>query len=143
MESLPSEIVNEILLLVDRPSLYYAAQVCNLWRRVALTQVKIAKKERDFYKLCKAGDRLSVIKNNVTWLNYGLAGASRGGHKDLIELMILRGANSLDWSLENICRGGHKELIELIIEKGANNWNEGLYGACRGGHIKLGKFNDY
>ena len=38
MELLPEEIVNEILLLVDRPSLYHVSQVCVQWRQMALKQ---------------------------------------------------------------------------------------------------------
>ena len=35
MDTLPEEILNEILLKVDRPSLFHASQVCNQWRRLS------------------------------------------------------------------------------------------------------------
>ena len=64
----------------------------------------------------------------------GLYGACHGGHRDLAELMIAKGAINWDWGLGGACHGGHRDIVELMITKGAANWNEGLYGACRGGH---------
>ena len=42
------------------------------------------------------------------------------------------------------CQGGHMDIVNLMISKGANNWNFGLnYGACAGGHMDISKFNDF
>ena len=73
MDTLPSEIVNEILLLVDRPSLYYVSQVCAQWRQLALKQVVPISSKDSFDVICKRGDRLSIIKSkkNESWLNTG------------------------------------------------------------------------
>ena len=30
-------------------------------------------------------------------------------------------------------KGGHKDLVELFIEKGANNWNWGMISAAKCG----------
>lgn len=32
MDLLPEEMVNEILLRVDKPTLYHASQVCDQWQ---------------------------------------------------------------------------------------------------------------
>ena len=40
-------------------------------------------------------------------------------------------------SLYAACLGGHKEIVDLIIGKGATNWNVGLRAACRGNHMEI------
>ena len=51
--------------------------------------------------------------------NWGLANACEGGYKELVELMIIKGALSWNWSLSTACRNGHKEIAKLLIVKGA------------------------
>ena len=139
MESLPSEIINEILLLVDRPSLYYVSQVCVQWRQMALKQVTIIVTKDIFRNVCLQGDRLSIVKSkfNKSWLNHGLYGVCEGGHKHLVELVIAKGANKFNNALSYACLGGHKDLVELMITKGADNWKIGFSNACLGGHKDL------
>jgi hypothetical protein len=36
--------------------------------------------------------------------------------------------------------GGHKELVDFFIEKGANKWNWGIYYATEGGHKEMINF---
>ncbi len=36
--------------------------------------------------------------------------------------------------------GGHKDLVEFFIEKGAKDWNQGMLDAREGGHIDLVEF---
>ena len=63
MELLPQEIVNEILLQVDKSTLYEAAQVCKQWRYLALAQVVSIKLYQDFIIACTINDRLSIIRS--------------------------------------------------------------------------------
>jgi hypothetical protein len=69
--------------------------------------------------------------------NWGLEGACWGGHRDLVELMIDKGADLWDEGLVAACRGGHRDLVEWMIDKGADDWNWGLEAACHGGHRDL------
>jgi len=39
--------------------------------------------------------------------------------------------------LKYCCLGGNKELVQLMIQKGATQWNDGLIGACEGGHLEI------
>ena len=67
-----------------------------------------------------------ISKGANNW-NNGLYGACIGGHKEIVELMISKGARIigiLDY-IEHVKRG-HIEIVELMISKGANNWNYGL-----------------
>jgi hypothetical protein len=43
----------------------------------------------------------------------------------------------LNWALEGASKGGHKDLIEFFIDKGAYDLNRGLYGASFGGYNNL------
>ena len=119
--------------------MYHTSQVCVQWRQMALKQVVIIESKVVFNRICYRGDRLSVIKSkeNKQWLSEGFYGACLGGHKDLVELMILKGTNDWNDGLYGDCLGGHKELVELMIVKGANNWNDDLYSTCQRGHKEL------
>ncbi len=89
------------------------------------------------YEPCLQGSGYWInycIKKGADEWNWGLEGACKGGHLDIIELMIDKGAN---WGLEGACKGGHLDIIELMIEKGAKDWNWGLEGACEGGHLDI------
>src|SRR3972149_1628508 len=121
------------------------------------------------FKLCCINNYIISIKilsltNDIFDWNWGLLCACWDGHRDLVDLMIEKGANDWDgglhyackygycniaklmiqkgatnWNggLEYACQGGHLDLVNLMIEKGANNWNEGLDDACEGGHLDL------
>jgi hypothetical protein len=47
--------------------------------------------------------------------------ARRGGHRDLVEWMISKGANQWNGGLWGACGGGHRDLAELMIARGNNN----------------------
>jgi ankyrin repeat protein len=48
-------------------------------------------------------------------------------------------SNTLIDGLEYACKGGHMDIVKLLIEKGANYWNGGLYAACDYGHMDIAK----
>ena len=81
---------------------------------------------------CKIGNKeiveLMIEKGADNW-NYGLFGACEGGNKEIVELIIGKGANNWNCGLKGACEGGNKEIIELMIEKGAEDWDWGLQGA--------------
>ena len=123
MESLPEEMLNEIIELTDRLALYSVSHVCKQWSQLALKQVVKINNFKDFARTCEKGDRLSIVKSkfNRSWLNGGLQSACLGGHKELVELMILKGADDWNGGLRVACFGHHEELAELMIVKGADS----------------------
>ena len=139
MDLLPQEMVNEILLQVNKPSLYQAAQVCKQWRHLAVKQVVPIKNHQDFNTACTTDDRLSIIKSKFVkrWLTDGFEAACLSGHQELVQLLITKGANRWNIGLEAASIGGHEKLAQLMITKGADEWNTALYGACQAGHEKL------
>ena len=129
MDLLPVEIVNEILIKVNKITLYNASQVCKEWRLLSLKQVTKIMEAGDFHKSYRQGDLLTIIRSrlNVDWINNGLLTACLGGHKPVIELMIAKGANDWNVGLYGACLGGSLAIVELMIAKGANSWNNGLH----------------
>ena len=99
-------------------------------------------KHTPIYKSCLKGNMEKVEKIlegriNEFILADGLQGACKGGHKEIIQLMIEEGIYSWNYGLLGACEGGHKEIIQLMIEKGARDWNRGLQGACSGGNKEI------
>ena len=43
-------------------------------------------------------------------------------HRDLVELMIEKGANYWNQGLEGACRSGHRDIVDRTVEKGADDW---------------------
>jgi len=139
MDDLPKEMLDEIFSRLDKPSLFQASSVCKLWRCQALTHVITIDSSEQFVTAAENGDRISIVKSvyRRNWIEYGLYGACKGGHKDLVDLMITDDILSLNWGLHGACEGGHKELAELLLAWGAYDHNWGLYSACLGGHKEL------
>ncbi len=95
------------------------------------------------YDACRNGNKqlvLSLIKEELDW-NYGLSYACMGGHRDIIDLMINKGANNFNIAFISAFYNGNKELINLILEKGIYSYaardppeildfNSGLAHAC-------------
>jgi len=78
--------------------------------------------------------KLAAEKDKV---NEGLGEAAKGGHKDLVEFFISKGASEWDEGMWDAAQGGHKDLVDFFISKGASDWDGGMRGAAREGHKDL------
>ena len=76
-------------------------------------------------------------KDKVFYINRAMADAAKGGHKDVIDFFISKGADKWDWGLQEAASGGHKDLINFFISKGSKDWYSGIEGAAEGGHKDL------
>jgi ankyrin repeat protein len=75
-------------------------------------------------------------QRNIGW-NLAMCNAARGGHMNIVQLMIEKGANWWNWTLYKAARGGHMDIVQLMIEKGADHCNEAMVAAARCGHIDI------
>ena len=103
---------------------------------------KINNVDREMYYAAKGGHRDLVdffIKKGAKDWNLGIYGATQGGHMDLINFFIDKGAD-INWGLETAARGGRRDLVDFFIQKGADNWVGGLYNAANAGHHDLVQF---
>ena len=44
--------------------------------------------------------------------------AAIGGHKDLVEFFISKGANDWNWGMRGAAEGGHQDLVDFFVAKG-------------------------
>ena len=104
----------------------------------------------DFYRLAGASDKeiyifragyegdtatLGNLKNRRL-IDFYCVGAAAGGHKELVQLMLDKGANNYNDGLACAAWGGHMGLVQLMLDKGADP-NNGLSGAALGGHLDI------
>jgi hypothetical protein len=82
--------------------------------------------------------RFGVVKKSPFSLS-GIIGIAELAEAGLIEdtLESIRYGGDIDAGMEGACRGGHKELVLMMIEKGTKNHIQGLIGACSNGHKEL------
>jgi hypothetical protein len=66
-----------------------------------------------------------------------MVNACYGGYKELVLLMIDKGASDWNGGLAMACDGGSMELALLMIDKGAWDWNRGIIHACKKGYREL------
>jgi ankyrin repeat protein len=77
------------------------------------------------------------VKNkilNVGEPNHGMDVAAKNGHKDIVEIMIKKGANDFNRAMVQAAKNGHKDIVELMISKGANHFNSAMINAAKNGH---------
>jgi len=80
---------------------------------------------------------IHLVKGNY---NTAMKLAAEGGHRDLVDFFIFKGADNWDFGMKGAARGGHRDLVDFFISKGADNWNRGMFGAAKGGHRDLVDF---
>ncbi len=117
----------------------------NIFRKYYFHGTKVIYSTEEYYSnpcnetlltICKKGKYIEIDNINLDW-NYGLYGACEGGHLNIVNLMIEKGASDWNWGLNGACIKGSLDIINLMIEMGANNWNWGLSGACLGGNLNI------
>ena len=93
------------------------------------------------YSACALGHRevIDTIMSRVPELDYNgcLRDACYGGRRDIVDLLIERGASEWNEGLYGACYMNNVALIDLMISRGANDWEGGLRESCRGGHVKI------
>ena len=143
MDCFPKELLHLILNNLNIVSLLKSKLICKDTFIVAneiLCDIKFYIENKDTLDLIKENfihiNFAIKLKKFDNW-NLGLYYACKGGHLDIVNLMIEKGAKHWNYGLQGACEGGHLAIVNLMIDKGANNWNLGLYYACEGGHLNI------
>ena len=105
-----------------------------------LTLARMCLVSRGFHQIFKDNKDLKAWQKNERPLDRKMSEAAEGGHKDLVDFFISKGANYWNWGLLGAAKGGNKDLLDFFISNGANDWNCGLFGAAKGGHKDLVDF---
>jgi hypothetical protein len=81
-------------------------------------------------------EQQQALKNKILALHPedAMFRAAGGGYKDIVELMINKGANHFRGTMEIAAGGGYKDIVELLIAHGANSFNGAMVSAARNGH---------
>ena len=53
------------------------------------------------------------------------------------QIISYYGKNMWNWGMDRAAFGGHQDLVNFFIQKGANNWDLGMEAAAEGGHKHL------
>jgi ankyrin repeat protein len=67
-------------------------------------------------------------------LNEALISATSGGHRDLVNELIHRGANDYNGALLEAAGEGYADIVTDMVSRGANDYNEALLRAAYSGH---------
>ena len=80
---------------------------------------------------------LMISKGADNWGYGDYSCACDEGHMEIGKFNdCLKVQMSWNWGLKGACDGGHMDIVNLMISKGANVWDLGLRGACYGGHVE-------
>ena len=83
----------------------------------------------DFYKTYGYSAKL-VINNTTDW-------AAKGGHLNIVQLMLDKGADNFNWAMNSAAAGGHRDIVQLMLDKGANDFKRAMKYAALRGHIDI------
>lgn len=89
----------------------------------------------NFFEKCELGDldQVKVIYKtghiNGPNLNYALQKAAYHGHLHIAELLIEKGANTIDGAMHQAICGHNLNIVKYLIQNGARNFNQGLFAA--------------
>jgi hypothetical protein len=113
------------------------------------TMDKIMRKEGDG-KYLKYFMEAAASKGNMTSVKYllekglhpneGLGSAALKNQKDVLNILLEKGATDYNKGLIYAALGGHMELLKFFIDKGANFFNGAMYNAINAGNIKMVKY---
>src|SRR3989344_2578926 len=95
--------------------------------------------DRELLEAARQGsrERVNELVRQGAYVNSGMYGAAEGGHKELVDLFVKKGANNWNLGMCSAAEGGHKELVDLFVKKGANDFDNGMHCAVKGGHKEL------
>ncbi len=69
---------------------------------------------------------ISQMNSDDAYWSLGMAGAARGGHKELIDYSISLGATDYNHAMSQAAAGGHLNIIDYMISKGASEFGQAL-----------------
>lgn len=90
------------------------------------------------YLVEKVEDNPDERERNHSW-TVALGGAVKGGHVDLIEFFLEKGAVKTPIMYELAARQGSPEVLKFFDYNTRRKQKDGLLGAARGGHLELVK----
>jgi Ankyrin repeats (3 copies) len=81
-----------------------------------------------------------MIEKGVTDFNSGMRNAAEGGHMEIVKFLIEKGATGFSGAMAYAAKGGHMEIVKFMIEKGARDFDFTMRFAAKGGYMEIVKF---
>lgn len=79
---------------------------------------------------------LAMEENHDILIDYGLEGAVKGGHLDLVKMFLQMGA-PLWWGFNAAARHGQLAIAEFLVEKGTVRWRQFVEEAAIENHVHM------
>jgi ankyrin repeat protein len=87
---------------------------------------------KSFY-LTNSNEDIDII------LNKSMANAAKGGHMDIVKLMIEKGALGFDEAMVGAAEKGQYDMVKFMLEKGATRFGSAMYFSGTYGHLDIMK----
>lgn len=146
MESIPHELITEIITFVDPDDKLSLVLINKLWHRIVLSNNKPITGVMELRATVKCGDILSLTRSVIKddWLNIALEVAARHGQISIVRLLIKRMKQVQNYRMSHALfkafKGGHLTVDLLIANNSVWLKYETLCGACAGGREYLVRF---
>jgi len=161
METLPEEIINEIILLVPPIDRFRVSKVSQQFKKLTYQHRIHITNEKQYQKAILHGDILSILNCPTNYENFDLSFACYQGYTEIIQYILVHNKEYNDWdnALFGACErkshpldnqelsgetksplGRNKIIIELLLSKESITWQYGLCGACKGGNMSIVKY---
>jgi hypothetical protein len=80
-----------------------------------------------------------MLQRGANEYNWAMLGAAQGGHLDIVNQLIKRGANEYNWAMVEAAQGGHQDIVNQMLDFGATDYNGAMAEAAEGGHTEIVK----
>lgn len=82
---------------------------------------------------------VELLIDHVNVLIYGftMAYAAKGGHEDIVQMMLEKGADNYDDTMAYAALGGHLNIVDWMLWLGARDHNTAMVYAAAGGHREI------
>jgi hypothetical protein len=90
-------------------------------------------------------DLISFIiryRNPLVKINYTdiAGGAAQGGHRDILERALRKGANNIYWIAKMAAKGGNLDIVTDMVNREVRNFDGIAEYAAEGGHLDIVKY---
>ena len=123
----PDPILSLVVSFLPFCSICKLAQTCKRFRGICVQDSVFVKKRK-------------IVKDHINHVNEGMFDAACGGHRDIVDFFIVKGAWDWNGGMFWAAGGGHRDLVDFFIEKGATDWWLGKDWAAMGGNQTLVEF---
>ena len=110
------------------------------WREKAIFDGFLLDSDRSYFPNGLSRSKYLIFyrhRNDRYRTDYITTDAAFGGHKDIVEMMLKKGAIDYGEAMMAAARGGHKDIVERMLDLGATEYDNAMIKAVVGGHKEI------